>query len=211
MNKAGELYGPLVRVIADLVESRKYKAGSHIEHTRRILEVLINRLRKHEPYRKMIGGWDVDVLLEASALHDIGKIAVSDQILLKTDRLTVEEFNIMKQHTLFGVTIIEQIESRSAAGDFCRYAKLFAGTHHEKWNGTGYPRGLTGDEIPLEGRLMAITDVYDALVSVRPYKKSFSHEEAVKIIAEGGGIHFDPVITDLFTDAAEDFKEITKR
>jgi putative two-component system response regulator len=173
--------------------------------------MLINRLEKHGLYREELGRWNIDALLDASALHDIGKIAVSDRILLKAGQLTAEEFDAMKRHTLFGVTIIEQIESCTAGGDFCGHAKLFAGTHHEKWNGTGYPRGLAGEEIPLEGRLMAIVDVYDALVSVRPYKKAFSHEEAVKIILDGGGTHFDPVITGVFRDVAEEFRGIIKR
>jgi putative two-component system response regulator len=128
----------------------------------------------------------------------VGKIAISDLILQKPGRLTPEEFEEMKKHAAFGVQIIEKIEASTSACDFLKYAKIFAGTHHEKWDGTGYPNGLKGEEIPLPGRIMALTDVYDALTSDRPYKEAFTHEDAVKIILEGRGSHFDPALTDAF-------------
>jgi putative two-component system response regulator len=118
--------------------------------------------------------------------------------------LTDEEFGDMKKHTVFGVQIIERIEASTTASDFLKYAKIFAGTHHEKWDGSGYPSGLAGEDIPLQGRIMALADVYDALVSERPYKKAFSHGEAVKIIRDSRGTQFDPVLTDVFVGVMED-------
>jgi putative two-component system response regulator len=135
----------------------------------------------------------------------VGKIAISDSILNKPGRLTPEEFEEMKKHTTFGIQVIEQIEAAAEESDFLSFAKIFAGTHHEKWDGTGYPAGLRGEAIPLPGRLMAIADVYDALTSERPYKKSFPHGEAVQIIVEGRGTHFDPLLTDMFIREAEKF------
>jgi putative two-component system response regulator len=114
----------------------------------------------------------------------------------------------MKQHTTFGIKIIEKIEAGTSACDFLNYAKILAGSHHEKWNGQGYPLGQKGDDIPIHGRLMAIADVYDALTSERPYKKAFSHEEAVQIILEGRGTHFDPLLTDMFERVSEEFRTL---
>jgi putative two-component system response regulator len=138
----------------------------------------------------------------------VGKISISDQILNKPGKLTPEEFDEMKKHTTFGVAIIEKIEASTSESDFLKHAKIFAGTHQEKWDGSGYPAGLSGEAIPLQGRLMAIADVYDALVSERPYKKAFSHEEAVRIILESRGTHFDPVLTDVFQQVADQFRYI---
>jgi response regulator RpfG family c-di-GMP phosphodiesterase len=130
-----------------------------------------------------------------------GNLQKSDRILQKPGRLNPEEFEEMKKHTTIGVQIIERIEA--SASDFLKYAKIFAGTHHEKWDGAGYPSGLAGEAIPLQGRIMALTNVYDALVSERPYKKAFSHAEAVKIIQEGRGTQFDPALTDVFIKVME--------
>jgi putative two-component system response regulator len=134
----------------------------------------------------------------------VGKIAISDQILKKPGRLDPEEFEEMKKHAAFGVHIIERIEaSASGISDFLQHAKIFAGTHHEKWDGTGYPNGLAEEDIPLQGRIMALADVYDALISERPYKKAFPRAEAVKIIREGKGTQFDPALTDVFVKVME--------
>jgi putative two-component system response regulator len=140
----------------------------------------------------------------------LGKISIRDSILLKPGKLTGEEFAEMKNHTLFGVKIIGEIEKHTPENSFLKHAKIFAGTHHEKWNGTGYPYGLAGKEIPLQGRLMAIADVYDALISVRPYKEPLTHEDATKIILEGRGTHFDPSLTDLFASISDRFREVSQ-
>jgi putative two-component system response regulator len=141
-------------------------------------------------------------------LHDIGKIVITDTILNKPEPLTDEEFNIIKKHVAEGERIIEGIIVESGDEVFLQYAKLFAGYHHERWDGGGYPRGLSGLDIPLQGRVMAIADVYDALVSDRPYKKAFSHEEAVDIIGRGKGTQFDPAIADVFMDINGLFKKV---
>jgi putative two-component system response regulator len=204
--KVLELQDALLKTVADLVESRDDITGGHVERTRLGLSVLVSALDDLGLYRDQMEGWDIPLLLQSSQLHDVGKISISDQILNKPGRLTPEEFEEMKKHTAFGVKIIEKMESATAESDFLRYAKVFAGTHHEKWDGTGYPCGIAGEDIPLQGRLMAIADVYDALISDRPYKKAFSHEQAVNIMLEGRGTHFDPVLTDVFEQVACQFQ-----
>ena len=146
------------------------------------------------------------MLLPSAQLHDVGKINVSDLILNKPGKLTDEEFALIKKHCEEGERIIDRIIDKTRDDGFLHHAKKFAGYHHEKWDGSGYPRKLRGEEIPLEGRIMAIADVYDALVSERPYKKPFSHEEAVEIIKYGSGSHFDPHIAGMFLSIAECFK-----
>jgi putative two-component system response regulator len=133
----------------------------------------------------------------------VGKIAISDSILKKPGRLTPEEFEIMKTHTTFGVKVIDKIADKDEASNFLNFARIFAGSHHERWDGAGYPDGLAGDDIPLLGRLMAIADVYEALTSERPYKPAFSHEKSVAIILQGRGTQFDPELTDIFSEVAD--------
>jgi putative two-component system response regulator len=203
--KVVELQRAILKTVADLVESRDDITGGHVERTQRGLRVLIEGLEDLGLYREQIQGWDKDLMLQSSQLHDVGKIAIMDNILNKPGRLTPDEFEEIKKHTTLGVRIIEKIESNTSESEFLKYAKVFAGTHQEKWDGTGYPMGLAGEDIPLQGRLMAIADVYDALVSDRPYKKAFSHEEAVRIILDGKGTHFDPVLVDVFEQVADQF------
>jgi putative two-component system response regulator len=193
-----ELQDAILKTVADLVESRDDITGGHIERTQRGVALLVEALEGHPAYGREIAAWDIKLLLQSSQLHDVGKIAISDRILQKPGRLTPEEFDEMKKHTAFGGRIIEKIEAATSASDFLKYAKIFARTHHEKWDGTGYPLGLKGEDIPIQGRIMALADVYDALVSERPYKKAFTHGEAVKIIQEARGTHFDPVLADIF-------------
>jgi putative two-component system response regulator len=198
-----ELQDAILKTVADLVESRDDITGGHIERTRRGVGLLVEILGDHPVFGEEISDWDIKLLVQSSQLHDVGKIAISDHILKKPGRLDHEEFEKMKNHTSFGVQIIERIEADTSISDFLKYAKIFAGTHHEKWDGSGYPNGLTGENIPLQGRIMALADVYDALVSERPYKKAFSHTEAVKIIQDGRGSQFDPVLTDIFVKIIE--------
>jgi len=203
--KVLELQSAILKTVADLVESRDDITGGHVERTQHGLKVLIGALDDLGLYKEQLQEWDIDLMLQSSQLHDVGKIAIADNILNKPGRLTPEEFDEMKKHTTVGVRIIERIEAETSEGEFLKYAKIFAGTHQEKWNGSGYPWGLAGEDIPLPGRLMAIADVYDALTSDRPYKRAFSHEEAVAIILEGRGIHFDPVLVDVFEQVADKF------
>ncbi|MDR2199776.1 MAG: response regulator [Deltaproteobacteria bacterium] len=205
-NDVLKLQRAILKTVANLVENRDCFTGGHIERTQRGLKLLIDGLNNIGLYREQLFEWDIDLMLDSSQLHDVGKIAISDVILNKPTKLTDEEFKLMKQHADLGVKIIEEMEREIPNSNFLKHAKIFAGTHHEKWDGTGYPRGIPGEEIPLPGRLLAIADVYDALVSKRPYKQPFSHEDAVKIIKNGKGTHFDPVLVDVFEQVAEQFK-----
>lgn len=203
--KVLELQSAILKTVADLVESRDNTTGGHIERTQHGMGIMLGAMRNMGLYTDVISDWDTKLLLQSSQLHDVGKIAISDTILNKPAKLTPEEFADMKNHTIFGVQIVEKIEASTSGSDFLRHAKIFAGTHHEKWDGSGYPAGLRGEVIPLQGRLMAIVDVYDALVSERPYKKAFSHEEAVQIILDERGRHFDPTLVDVFQKVAGSF------
>ena len=150
----------------------------------------------------------MNFVLLSSQLHDVGKIAIADAILNKPGKLTPEEFDIMKTHPQKGIEVIEKMERSVYSATFLEHAKLFAGTHHEKWDGSGYPNGLAKMNIPLEGRIMAIADVYDALISVRPYKKSFTADESASIIIQGAGSHFDPALAGTFEELKDDFAAI---
>ena len=205
LKEVQNLHNTVISVIANLVENRDMVTGSHIERTQRYLEILVKELLRNKIYAEEIADWDMTLLLPSSQLHDVGKISVKDHILNKPGKLTDEEFAEIKKHSSEGERIIDEIISKTEAGDFLLHAKRFAGYHHEKWNGTGYPHGLSGEDIPLEGRIMAIADVYDALVSKRPYKKAFTHEQAVDIIMKDSGTHFDPQIVEAFLNVAEEF------
>lgn len=204
-----DLQNVILRTIAELVECRDDTTGGHIERTQNYLKILIDALLENDIYKNEILSWDIDFFLQSSQLHDVGKIAIKDSILNKPAKLTDDEFNEMKTHTSFGVEVIERIQKNAAESVFLEHAKIFAGTHHEKWDGSGYPDGLAGEQIPLQGRLMAIADVYDALISERPYKKPFSHKDAVEIISNGRGTHFDPVLVDVFVKYEKKFEEVS--
>lgn len=198
-----ELQNAVMETIAELVECRDDATGGHIARTRKYLKILIDELLARKLYYEQASLWNVEQLLLSAQLHDVGKIAISDTILRKPAKLTDEEFNEMKKHTTFGGEVIEKIQRKTSDHEFLEYAKVLILYHHEKWNGSGYPYGLAREDIPLPARLMAIVDVYDALISERPYKKPFSHEEAVRIICEGRGTQFDPVLIDLFSSVAD--------
>ena len=202
-----ELQNAILRAMAELVENRDDITGKHLERTQSYLNLLIKAISKHGLYADEVRNWNIDLVLLSSQLHDVGKIVVKDDILKKPGKLTEEEFAEIKKHTIFGEKIIEKIKRNATEHEFLEHARIFAVTHHEKWDGSGYPRKLKGLEIPLQGRLMAIADVYDALVSDRPYKKAFSHEEAVKIIREEKGTHFDPDLVDIFLEISDKFNE----
>jgi putative two-component system response regulator len=195
----------MLSVIAELVENRDKVTGGHIERTQQYLSILVNELIRTGVYSDTISKWDLNLLLPSAQLHDVGKITISDLILNKPAKLTDEEFRIIKTHAAEGERIIDEIMDKTDDDGFLMHAKMFAGYHHEKWNGTGYPNNLSGTDIPLEGRIMAIADVYDALVSARPYKKPFTHEKAVEIMINDSGTHFDPTLIDVFKNISEDF------
>ena len=204
-----ELKNAVLKIMAELVEYRDGITGGHIERTQEYLNVMLNALLSHGVYEKEILLWNMGFVLQSAQLHDVGKIAIRDYILRKPCGLTDEEFAQMKEHTIFGKAIIEKIQNRTTEKTFLEYAKTFAVAHHEKWDGTGYPYGLKGKKIPLLGRIMAIADVYDALVSERPYKRALSHREAVNIILDGKGAHFDPVLVDSFLTVSDNFEKIS--
>ncbi|MDR0785951.1 MAG: response regulator [Treponema sp.] len=203
-----DLQDAILKTMANLIESRDNITGGHIERVQFYLRILVVGLLDSRCYADKTKGWNVDLLVRSSQLHDIGKIEIEDKILRKTSALTSEEFTAMKQHPVLGVKIIERIESEVSSSDFLNYAKIFAGTHHEKWDGSGYPKGLKGDDIPLLGRILAIADVYDALTSQRSYKASINHESAVQTIARAKGTHFDPILVDVFCCQSDKLSEV---
>ena len=198
--------------LASLVETRDPETGEHINRTRLYVQILAQKLRKHPKYIAELDNDDVITLLYHSApLHDIGKVGIVDAILLKPGKLTPEEFEEMKKHTTIGGDSLRWAEKRLGSSSFLRYAREIAYTHHEKWDGTGYPEGLVGEAIPISGRLMALADVYDALTSKRVYKEAFSTEKSKKIIMEGKGKHFDPDIVEAFLAEESRFLEIAAK
>ncbi|MDR1686891.1 MAG: response regulator [Desulfovibrio sp.] len=200
-----KLQNKILTAMTEMVEGRDGTTGQHIANTQRYLRCLLSAVIERGIAASEASGWDVELLVQSSQLHDVGKIAVSDSVLKKPGKLTPAEFDEMKQHVNFGVGFIERLEDDEGDSRFLYYAKTFAAYHHEKWNGTGYPHGLAGENIPLLGRMMAVADVYDALTSERPYKNAFTSDEAIRIIVEGKGAHFDPMLVDLFEQVSESF------
>jgi putative two-component system response regulator len=196
------IHSAILETVADLVDHTETNGLSKLK--RRDLNLMIGAINEHGLFSETCD-WDNVLILQSSRLHDVGKLAIENNILMKPDKLTIEEFETVKKHTTLGVEMLDKIESKPNKYDFLRYAKVFAGTHHERWDGTGYPFGLRGENIPLAGRLMAIADVYEGLTSKRPYKKPVSHDEAVNIIMEGKGTHFDPILVDIFAQVADQF------
>ncbi|MCL1819861.1 MAG: response regulator [Oscillospiraceae bacterium] len=207
-SKLLRLQHSMVSVLANMVESRDELTGSHIVNTTNYIKLLLSAMKERNVYTDEINTWNEEMIISSARLHDIGKVKISDSILNKKGSLTTEEFEIMKTHAEEGEKFIDGIIEESGDEVFLHNAKLFAGCHHERWDGSGYPRGLKGEYIPLQGRIMAIADVYDALVSERPYKLAFSHEKAVGIIAESKGKHFDPTLVDVFMEINDMFAEV---
>jgi putative two-component system response regulator len=198
----------IVSVLADMVENRDKGTGGHIERTSKYIKILIDEMKKRGVYDEEISTWDVDKVISSARMHDLGKISITDLIVNKPGKLTPDEYEVMKTHAVEGERIIDEIISQTGQDEFLHNAKLFAGAHHERWDGKGYPRGLKEEQIPLHGRIMAIVDVYDALVSERPYKKAFTHDEAVKIIRESSGAHYDPKIVNVFLEVQDQFNAV---
>ena len=197
-----------IEAMAALAEYRDPETGGHIRRTKNYVRLLAQKLATRPEFSQNLDPATIDLLWLSAPLHDIGKVGVPDHILLKPDRLTAEEFEEMKKHTIYGHEAIAAAESKLGDNSFLRLAKEIALTHQEKWDGTGYPHSLAGKDIPLSGRLMALADVYDALISKRVYKKPFPHAKAVEIILEGKGRHFDPDMVDAFMEIQEDFRQV---
>jgi putative two-component system response regulator len=202
------LQNSMVSVLANIVENRDKETGGHIERTSAYIKILLEEMTNRGVYIEEISTWDTEKIISSARMHDLGKISITDIIMNKPGKLSEEEYEIMKTHAEAGERIIDEIISRTGEGEFLRNARLFAGCHHERWDGTGYPHGLKGEEIPLQGRIMAIVDVYDALVSERPYKEAYSDEEAVNMIMEKAGSHYDPKIAEVFFESRDHFKAV---
>jgi len=201
----------LIQGMSSFVETRDIATGGHIQRTRHYMKALAERLRDHPRFKSFLDDDTIDLLFRLAPLHDVGKIGVRDDILLKPGKLTVEEFEEMKKHTTLGSNAMLQAERTLQDDSFLRLAHEVTLTHQEKWDGTGYPEGLKGEEIPPSGRMMAIADVYDALISRRTYREPFSHERAVEIMKQGRGSHFDPDILDAFLEIQDEFRSIAQR
>jgi putative two-component system response regulator len=203
--------------MATLAETRDPETGHHLQRTQGYVRSVAVRLRTHPRFRDELDDHAIDLLFKSAPLHDIGKVGVPDRILRKPAKLTPEEYEEMKKHVLYGWEAIVATEKllaaagvSSAAASFLRYAREIARSHHEKWDGSGYPDGLKGDAIPLSARLMALADVYDALTSKRCYKPAYPHERAVAEILEGRGTHFDPDVIEAFVTLDQEFMAIAR-
>jgi putative two-component system response regulator len=201
-----------IRALAHLAEMRDTDTGNHIHRTQNYVRSLALGLRDKPRFAEFLNDRNIDLLVKSAPLHDIGKVGIPDHILLKPGRLTAVEWEIMKTHAKLGSDAIERAEADAEEPvAFLTFAKEIAHWHHEKWDGSGYPDGLAGDAIPIPARLMAVADVFDALISRRIYKEPMSFDSARAIIGEGRGSHFDPDITDAFLSSFEEFRVIAQR
>ncbi|OAN51255.1 two-component system response regulator [Paramagnetospirillum marisnigri] len=201
-----------ILAMASLAETRDSDTGNHIRRTQFYVKALAERLRTHPRFAADLDDSTITLLFKSAPLHDIGKVGIPDRILLKPGRFEPHEFEIMKTHTTLGRKAIEHAEqSLGMSVDFLTCAKEIAQWHQEKWDGSGYPDGIGGDDIPVAARLMAVADVYDALISRRVYKDGMPHEKAVQIIQAGKGSHFDPDMVDAFMEIQDEFRAIAAK
>lgn len=200
----------IVFAMANTIESRYIHTDGHIARTTARLSILLEAMLERGLYTEEIHKWGTDILIASAQLHDVGAISVPTALLNKSEPLTAEEFEIMKTHTIEGEKIIDQIISMANDTDFLHSVKLFAVSHHERWDGTGYPHGLKGTEIPFHGRLMAIVDAYDELTSEHPCRESLTHQAAINVIKSGAGKHFDPHIANVFCEVNDKLYSVTQ-
>jgi putative two-component system response regulator len=204
-----------VTIIAmcSLTETRDSETGNHILRTQNFVKMLAIKLQNNPRFSSFLTDETIDLLYKSAPLHDIGKVGVPDHILLKPGRLTQNEFEIMEKHTIYGRDAIATAEKRlgSNTSTFLTFAREIAYSHQEKWDGSGYPQGLSGDDIPISARLMAVADVYDALITRRIYKPAFEHGKSVDIIKDGYAAHFDPDIVDAFIEIEDEMYEVAKK
>ena len=206
-----ETRGLTIFALARLAESRDPETGEHLERVRNYCRILARQMQQNPKFEGTIDDDYVQLIYETSPLHDIGKVAIPDHILLKPGKLTPEEFEIMKTHTIRGAETIAAMRNEFPNARFLHMAHDIILSHHEKLNGRGYPQGLAGDAIPLCARIMAVADVYDALTSVRVYKAAYSHAEAAEIIIRDAGSHFDPDVVAAFQVRIQDFDRLRDR
>jgi putative two-component system response regulator len=197
-----------IDTLAGLAEYRDPETGGHIQRTKHYVHKLADVLKNLPEYKESLTTEIIDLIIKSAPLHDVGKVGIPDQILLKPGKLYPEEFEIMKKHTTIGYSTFLRAEKKLGHNSFLTYAKEIAWTHHEKWDGSGYPNSLKDNAIPVSGRMMALADVYDALISKRVYKPPFPHTTAISIMTEGRGTHFDPLMFDAFIKIEEDIKKI---
>ena len=200
-----------IQSMAVVAEYRDPETGGHIHRTQNYIRALAEQLHKEGKHRGYLDRDSIELLYKSAPLHDIGKVGVPDTVLLKPGKLNDEEWRIMKTHPIIGRDAIAASEESLGSNSFLTLAKEISYSHHEKWDGSGYPEGLLGEEIPLSARMMALSDVYDALISKRVYKPPFSHEKATNIILESRGTHFDPEVVDAFATIQEEFHAIAKQ
>jgi len=210
--KAAEVtrtYEQTLEVLATIIEYRNLESGAHVRRTTLLTGVIVAKMLEYAKFRPVLLTENIQSLIKASALHDIGKIGISDSILLKPGKLTPDEFDVIKTHTTIGRQIIDSIAVDLPDHDmYLRYAEDICLNHHERWDGTGYPCGLKGEEIPLSARIISVVDVYDALVSQRCYKGALSHDVSLQIITEGRGTQFDPNLVDILPGISAQFRII---
>lgn len=210
--KLAKMQDAIIMAMASLAETRDNETGNHIRRTQNYVAALARKLKNHPRFSNELSDENIELLYKSAPLHDIGKVGIPDNILLKPDKLTSEEFEVMKLHTTYGRETIISVETYlGESNEFLRFAREITYSHQEKWDGSGYPENLAGDAIPLSARLMAVADVYDALISRRIYKPAFSHEEAISIMRKGNGSHFDPDILEAFLQITDEFHQIANQ
>lgn len=198
----------VIEAMGELAEFRDPETGAHIKRTQHYVKTLAEQLFKNGAFPGQLDPENITLIYKSAPLHDIGKVGIPDSILLKPGKLTSKEFTEMQNHTLYGQTVIKKLEKKVGKTSFLQYANDIIVGHHEKYDGSGYPHGLKGDNIPLSGRIMAIADVYDALTTKRVYKNAFPHEKVMAIMNEGNGSHFDPIVFNAFLEVEIDFLSI---
>ena len=207
----GSIQDVAVLALSSMAETRDNETGNHILRTQRYVKSLAMQLREHPRFREVLSAEYIDRLFKSAPLHDIGKVGIPDPILLKPAPLSPAEFEVMKTHTTIGYeSLVRAEKSLGIEFDFLNLAKEIALSHQEKWDGSGYPKGLAGDAIPVSARLMAVADVYDALISKRVYKEAMPHEQALDIMRRGRGTHFDPDMLDAFFQIEGEFRTIAQ-
>lgn len=199
-----------ILTLASLAETRDNETGAHILRTQRYVKALAEQLKEHPRFSDVLTDENIELIYKSAPLHDIGKVGIPDAILLKPGKLTAEEFDIMKRHPMLGAEALRVSEKELGSNSFLRFAREISLSHHKKWDGSGYPYGLKENDIPVSGRLMAVADVYDALISERIYKKAFTHDAAKEILIEGKGAHFDPAVIDAFEAIEDEFIRIAR-
>ncbi len=210
--KLAKMQDAIIMAMASLAETRDNETGNHIRRTQNYVAALAKKLQSHSRFATDLSDENIELLFKSAPLHDIGKVGIPDNILLKPGKLTSEEFEVMKLHTVYGRETILSVERYlGESNEFLRFAREITYSHQEKWDGSGYPENLMGDAIPLSARLMAVADVYDALISKRVYKPAFTHEEAIAVMKKGRAAHFDPDILDAFLEISDEFREIALR